>query len=133
MNELPIEERIHFHQDIDVMEVDFSDVTFDSAKQVNEFYDLVDQRIADSNQEKWYFLVNYRNCKLTPPAWIPFANRGKKVNIAHSLGTVRFEASEQTQKTIEEQSKSNNFDSNLVETRDSALAKLAGLRRVANS
>ena len=89
MTEKSTDDRIIFHDDLQIMEVDFSDITFETAEQVNSFYDRLEERVADTGKDKWYFLVNYRSCQLTPMTWIPFANRGKKLNLAHSLGSVR--------------------------------------------
>lgn len=133
MSEKNIDERIVFHDNLTIMEVDFSDITFESAEQVNSFYDRVDERISDTGKDKWYFLVNYRNCRLAPRAWLPFANRGKKVNIAHSLGSVRFEADEATKKSIEEHSAKEQFDANLENTREGALARIEAMRSGATS
>ncbi|PLX32747.1 MAG: hypothetical protein C0605_17490 [Hyphomicrobiales bacterium] len=129
MDEQSIDRRISFHDGIQVMEVDFSDITFDNAEQVNSFYDRIEQRMAQSGRDEWFFLVNYRNCRLTPPSWVPFANRGKKLNLAHSLGSVRFEADEATRRSIEERSKRENFDANLVKSREDALARIASMKR----
>jgi len=72
--------RITFLPDLEVMEVDFSDITLESSAQVHEVYDLLDARIL-ATRRKWFFLVNYRDCHIYPEAWIAFANRGKKLNL----------------------------------------------------
>ena len=132
MSNIANDDRITFHQKQQIMEVDFSNVLFDTATQVNEFYDLVEEKITATGQQKWYFLVNYKNCRLSPQAWIPFSNRGKKVNIASSLGSVRFAVSDETGKTILRQSARENFDPNLFSSRQAALAHLAEMRDKAN-
>ncbi len=81
--------RIHFLDEQQVVEVDFSDVVFSSSREVNALYDELDRRVEASGQ-RWYFLVNYRNCRIWPEAWVAFAHRGKKVNVSYSLGTVRY-------------------------------------------
>ena len=129
MTEKSTDDRIIFHDDLQIMEVDFSDITFETAEQVNSFYDRLEERVADTGKDKWYFLVNYRSCQLTPMTWIPFANRGKKLNLAHSLGSVRFEADEATRKSIEERSVREKFDANLENTRESALAKIESMKK----
>jgi len=133
MADKSIDDRIIFHDDLETMEVDFSNITFDSAEEVNTFYDRVHKRIGESGRDKWYFLVNYRNLVLTPWAWIPFANRGKKINIAHSMGSVRFSVDEATQQSIEERSKQENFDANLMDTRTNAMEKIAKMRAEAGN
>ncbi|MGI9406187.1 MAG: hypothetical protein ACR2O4_07440 [Hyphomicrobiaceae bacterium] len=116
-------DRISFHPDLQVMEVDFSDMTFDVSKPVNAFYDEVDRQLEATGQ-KWFFLVNYRNCTIMPEAWIAFAHRGKKVNLAYSLGSARFSASADTSEAIREKSEKEDFAPNLFSSRDAALAHL---------
>ncbi len=128
MDKSKIASRIKFLNKLQIMEVDFSDIMFDTAQQVNEFYDVVDEKL-EANGQKWYFLVNYRNCKLAQWAWLPFARRGKKVNLAHSLGTARFEVDEETGSTIREKSKQESFEANMFATRDNALAKIEDMKR----
>lgn len=84
-----LKQRIRFHEDIDTVEIDFSDFQFSSAKIVDDFYDVIDTAI-EQTQRMWYFLVDYRDCSVWPEAWIAFAHRGKKVNTGYSLGTVRY-------------------------------------------
>ena len=120
--------RIGFHDDFQIMEVDFSHMTFETPDQVNAFYDRVEERIATTGK-KWYFLVNYENCKIEQSAWVAFGYRGKKVNMASSLGTVRFNARPDTADTIEAKAKNEDFDPNLFRTRKAALARLMQLQR----
>lgn len=122
------DDRITFHHNDQIMEVDFSELAFDSAAQVNEFYDRVDEKIAATGQDKWYFLVNYKNCRLSPGAWIPFSNRGKKVNIASSLGSARFEVSDETGKSMLRQSEKEDFDPNLFSSRQAAFDHIDEMR-----
>ncbi|MCP4316203.1 MAG: hypothetical protein GY789_09340 [Hyphomicrobiales bacterium] len=119
--------RIKFLADDQVMEVDFSEITFDVSKSVNEFYDEIDRRIEATGQ-KWFFLVKYLNCRIMTEAWIAFAYRGKKLNLAYSLGTARYAASEDTSEAILERSKEEQFDPNLFSTRGAALTHLRALR-----
>ena len=127
------DDRITFHHDDQTMEVDFSDLDFDSAQQVNAFYDLVDEKMAATGQDKWYFLVNYKNCRLSPGAWIPFSNRGKKVNIASSLGSVRYAVSDETGKSILRQSEKEDFDPNLFSSRQAAVDHITEMRQQAKT
>lgn len=120
--------RIVFHDSFNIMEVDFSNLNFQTAEQVNGFYNEVDRRIEASGR-KWYFLVNYDNCQIEQAAWVAFGYRGKKVNLAWSLGTVRFNARHETANTIEEKAKQEDFDPNLFRTRTAAVARLMELQR----
>lgn len=121
------EKRIQFFPELEVMEADFSDFTFASRADVHAFYDELDARIAATGRQ-WFFLVNYRNCNIYPESWIAFANRGKKLNLAWSLGSVRYAARPETGAEIEKRAKAEAFDPNLFASRDAALAEIARLR-----
>ncbi len=83
------DQRIQFFEELQIIEVDFSDFVFSSSKIVNDFHDRLDQLI-ESTGERWYIVVNYHHCSIWPEAWVAFAHRGKKINVSYSLGTVRY-------------------------------------------
>lgn len=122
-----LDARITFHDDIQVMEADFSGYNFASSRHVNEFYDRIEERIAQTGEDKWFFLVNYSGCIIDSSAWVAFSRRGKALNLAHSMGSVRFDASDTTRAQIERDANTERFDPNLFADRDAALARLATL------
>src|SRR6266540_3853742 len=97
-------ERIKFHDSLQIMEVDFSHLTFATRQQVHQFYDEVDHLVQDT-ADRWYFLVNYQGCVIAPDAWNDFAARGKQANINYSRGTVRIGATDQTRQSIRERAR----------------------------
>jgi hypothetical protein len=116
-------DRIHFFEDLQVVEIDFSDLIFTSSKMVNDFYDVLDQLIENTGQ-RWFVVVNYHQCRIWPEAWVAFAHRGKKVNVSYSLGTVRyFDAS-----AVDDDLTLIN-DPELLSSRDEAMAHIEVLRR----
>lgn len=121
-------ERIKFHSDEQIMEVDFSDHTFATSADVNLFYDEISRQIADTNQ-KWYFLVNYGNTEILPEAWYNWAVRGGRLNKTYSLGTVRFAPQEKTKQDIQKRARADEFNPNLVSTREEALARINALKQ----
>lgn len=122
-----IDPRIVFHDELEIMEADFSDFNFSSSAVVNAFYDRLEERIADTGQEFWYFLVNLNGTRIDSSAWIAYSRRGRDLNLAHSQGSVRFDASEETRKQIERAANTEAFDPNLFSDRDSAVARLQSL------
>ena len=123
--------RISFAPLEEIMEVDLSAFRFVDARIVNGFYDAVEAKIAASGRERWYFLINYRDCAVQPEAWVAFAHRGKKLNLKHALGSARYAATEQTQTAITEKANAERFDANLFPNREAARAALATLRNSA--
>ena len=128
MSEQSVAERLTFHTDRETLEVDCSGMRFGAATDVDAFYDVVDAKV-DESGSRWYFLVNYESCDIAPEAWDQFAERGKRANIAHGLGTVRFGASGEVRDTIRARAQSDQFRANLYQTRDSAFRALTYMRR----
>ena len=127
MGEKTLRERLIFHDALEVMEVDFSDMTFTTEAQVDEFYDDVGRRVAATDR-RWYFLVLYTNCVIAPEVWDRFAARGKHANITYGLGTVRVGASAHTRDTIRQSARTQMFRANIFETRDEAILALGEMR-----
>ena len=122
-----MDRRITFHDDLQVMEVDFSGFNFDSSATVNAFYDRIEDRIAKTGEELWFFLVNLCDTRIDQSAWFAYSRRGRALNMAHSMGSVRFDASEITRKQIERDANTEAFNPNLFTNRDDALARIAEL------
>lgn len=116
--------RLTFDEARRVMEVDFSHFTFNNSRDVNEFYDYIENRIRET-EKRWYFLVNLNGCEILPAAWVQYAHRGKRLNTAASLGTVRFAAGSETETDIRLRAESQGFDPNIRNTREDALARIA--------
>ena len=120
-----MDRRITFHDDAQIMEADFSDFHFGSSEVVNRFYDRLEARIAETGEELWFFLVNLNGTRIDPQAWTPYSRRGRALNLAHSMGSVRFDASEETARQIKRAANTEAFDPNLFSDRDAALARIA--------
>jgi hypothetical protein len=120
---------VTFYPDLEVMEVDFSEVIFVDSKTVDEVYDQIEAMIHQSGKERWYFLVNYKNCRIYEFAWIRFSQRGKRVNLAHSLGSVRYAVQDDVGQSIKSSAQRQDFDPNLFETREGALAEIDRMRK----
>lgn len=119
--------RITFHDEIEVMEADFSGFSFDTSETVNAFYDALERRIDETGEDKWFFLVNLNGTRIEPEAWLAYRRRGRVLNLAHSMGSVRFDASDETRRQIERAANTEAFDPNLFDNRDAALARIAEL------
>jgi hypothetical protein len=121
------DQRITFLDDLMCMDVDFAGFHFDSSETVNKFYDRIEARIRDTGEPLWFFLINYSNSKSDPGAWVAYSRRGKALNLSHSMGSVRYDASETTRRQIERSANTENFDANLFADRDSAIARIKEL------
>ncbi len=124
ISDADLDQRISFHDDLQAMEADFCDFHFDSSALVNRMYDRLEARIAATGEEKWFFLVNLNGTRIDPVAWTAYSRRGKALNMAHSMGSVRYDASEVTRRQIERAANTEAFDPNLFTTRDAAIARI---------
>lgn len=120
-----LDARISFHDDIQTMEADFSDFHFADSAIANAFYDRLEARIAATGEELWFFLVNLNGTRIDPDAWTAYSRRGRALNGAHSMGSVRFDASPETRRQIIRAANTEAFDPNLFTNRDEALARIA--------
>ncbi|TYB77545.1 hypothetical protein [Maritimibacter fusiformis] len=120
--------RLAFDADREIMDVNFANLTFRNSAEVNHVYDLIEAEIRKTGR-KWFFLVNYENSRIHEEAWVAWARRGKAVNIAWSLGSVRYAPGSVTEKTIRMRAESQAFRPNIRNTRDEALARIDELRR----
>jgi len=109
------------------MNVDFSHFTFHHARDVDEFYDHIEERIKATGR-KWFFLVDLNGCEILPAAWGQYAYRGKRLNKAASLGSVRFAVGSETEADIRMRAESQDFRPNIRNTRQEALARIDELR-----
>jgi len=125
--ETGFEGRLAFHDLLDVMDVDFSHLTFENSGHVDAVYDFIEASIAETGK-KWYFLINYEECRIDSSAWFQFSSRGKDVNVASSLGSVRYAPPKSTETEIRQRSEQEKFESNLYDTRDEALLRIAQMR-----
>ena len=94
---------------------------------MNAFYDRLEAGIAATGEEKWFFLVNLNGTRIDPAAWTAYSRRGRALNLAHSMGSVRFDASEETKRQILRAANTEAFDPNLFTDRDAALARIRTL------
>lgn len=120
--------RVTFHHELEIMEVDFSEFSFSNSSDVNIVYDAIEHRIAQTDR-KWYFMINYRDTRIDPDAWFQYALRGKDINVASSLGSVRFDPREPTRIEIMKRAVSDDFNPNLVSTRDEAVERILVMKR----
>ncbi|RLA50051.1 MAG: hypothetical protein DRQ98_13350 [Gammaproteobacteria bacterium] len=122
-----IDPRIVFHHDDQIMEVSFANLALTNSADVNAFYDRIEERIVESGETLWFFLVDYRESRVDESVWFTYSRRGRVLNKAHSMGSVRYDASDITRSQIEKDAGTEAFDPNLFADRDSAFARLRSM------
>ena len=119
--------RITFDHDARIMNVDFSGVSFEHSRDVNDIYNWLEERLR-AEGGKWYFLINYDGTRIQSPAWVQFAARGKVLNEAFSLGSVRYAPGSETETDIRLRAESQGFRPNIRNTRAEALERIAEMK-----
>lgn len=122
-----IDKRIAFLADDQILDVDLSDLTLQNSADANLLYDRIEQKIAATGEPLWFFLINYKGTRIEPGAWFAYTRRGKDLNLAHSMGSVRYDASEDTRLQIERSAGTDNFNPNLFADRDAAIDRLRAM------
>ncbi len=124
-------QRLTFLERDQIIEVDFSDVAFSTSDAVNGFYDAIDQAVSETGQ-KWYFMVNHRNCTIAPEAWMASAHRGRQTNKMHSLGTVRYAVPVDAKQGLLDEQHESAEDASMFKSRQAAIDFLRNERAAAN-
>lgn len=122
-----IDARIAFLENDQILDIDLSGLTLDNSADANLLYDTIEARIAKTGEPLWFFLINYKGTRIDPAAWFAYQRRGKDLNLAHSMGSVRYDASEETRRQIERSAGTDNFDPNLFADRTDAIERLIAM------
>ena len=127
-----LDRRIAFHKDLQILEIDLGALHIANSANANALYDRLEARIAETGEPLWFFLINYRGTRIDPESWVAWSRRGRDLNLAHSMATVRYDASPETRSQIERAAGTDYFDPNLFASRDDAIERLKSLpsRRV---
>lgn len=120
--------RIRINKRQQTVQLDLSELTFETAAQVNRFYDLLEKRLTARREKKWYFLVNLKNLHLCMDSWIAFAIRGKRVNDIWSWATVHYGPHISLHQAIASQLGCTGAEPILFPTRPQALSFLTKLK-----
>ena len=122
-----IDTRLDFLTDDEILDIDLSDLTLKNSADANLLYDRIEARIAETGEPLWFFLINYKGTPTEPGAWFAYTRRGKDLNLAHSMGTVRYDATDETRAQIERSAGTDNFDPNLFADRADAIERLRAM------
>ncbi len=121
-------DQFNFRPELDTLEIDLNGLVFDTELAVNRFYDRMDHYL-EQHDRRWYFLVDYGDCRIAPDIWDCYAERGKRSNIAYSLGTVRIAPQSEVVEMIRKRAQADQFRSRLYNNRESALFAIAEMRK----
>ncbi len=110
-----------------IVEIVFTGLYFHTTADVNAFYDYVEKQIAETGEPLWFFMVNTEGYRIDGDAWFAFTRRGKDLNEAHSMKTVRYDADPLTVAQIVREKGTERENPNLFGSRKDAMAYLTSL------
>ncbi|MCI4662200.1 MAG: hypothetical protein MRY63_10335 [Neomegalonema sp.] len=84
-----IEARIRFEPAREMVEIDFSHLTFEGQADVNPFFDHLDWRLGQLSGRVW-FVLDYTDLVISRRAHIVFGVRAERARSAHARGTIRY-------------------------------------------
>lgn len=119
-----VDPRITIHEAAQIVEVDLSGLYFHTSADVNAFYDRLEERLMETGEPLWFFLLNTRDYRVDEAAWFAFTRRGRDLNEGHTMGTVRYDDSPDTVAQIERTRGTDRELPNLFPSRAAALAHL---------
>jgi len=119
--------RVHFDDTTQTVEVDFTGLILDSSADVNGVYDQIHAAIADSGEDRWFFLLHVTGLRVDSFAWVAQTQRGKALTKAHAMATVKLDNSDIARRELIRTAGTDAFNPNLFADRDAALARIAQL------
>lgn len=122
-----IDTRITVHEGPQIVEIVFQGLYFHTTADVNAFYDHVETRINDTGESQWFFMVNTQDYRVDSDAWFAFTRRGRDLNEAHGMKTVRYDASPETVTQIARAKGTERANPNLFGSRAEAMDHLKAL------
>ncbi|SLN43738.1 hypothetical protein [Roseisalinus antarcticus] len=120
-----LDDRITVHEGMQTIEIDYTGLTFDTSAEVGAFYDRIEQRITETGEPLWFFLVDTTDYRIDDSAWFTYTRRGRDVQEGHSMGTLRVDRSADTAARIERTRGTDRFNPNLFASRAEAVADLS--------
>ncbi|GGL81306.1 hypothetical protein [Wenxinia marina] len=122
-----LDPRITVHEGLQAIEIDLRGLDIRTAAAAGAFYDRVEARIAETGEPLWFFLIHSGDYRVDPSAWFAFTRRGRDVQEAHSMGTVRVDGTDIARRQIARDEARGVRDPNVFVERGQALERLRRL------
>ncbi|MFW5786777.1 MAG: hypothetical protein ACOCV3_00760 [Halanaerobiales bacterium] len=124
---MDLKERFNYDQDRGILFIDFSNLTLDKTKQIEEINLIIEDLLGDLGH-KVYSVVNYDNCKISQEIKDEYGEMMKENQKKYSLGTVRYSNKSFTRTTLTISSVKNRFSSNVCSSKEEAINKIEELK-----
>lgn len=122
-----LEDRVAILEGAQVIEITFTGLYFRTTADVNAFYDYIETRLNETGEPLWFFMINTQDYRVDEGAWFAFTRRGRDLNEAHSMRTLRYDADPETLAQIGRTEGTDRENPNLFPSRAAALAHLKTL------
>ena len=123
-----LDDRIAIREAAETVEIDFTGLVVTSSVEANALHDRIEERIAETGEPLWFFLLDHTDYRVWPEAWFAFSRRGRDLTEAHSMRTVRVEATAATARQIDRNRGTELEDRDLFASIGEARAALAATR-----
>lgn len=121
-----LDARITVHEALQLIEIDRSGLYIHTSAEANAFYDRIEDRISETGEPLWFFLVDATGYRVDTEAWFAYSRRGSDMHDAHSMGTVRVDRSPGAAARIAAIRGTDRDNPNLFASRDEALDSIRG-------
>ena len=123
MDEQDFADRFEFHDDMDILEIDLSGLTFTNSNEADMFHDLLDRRVLETGRT-WYFLSCFERCAISPGAALQFSIRRDHAHDGSSRGAVRYGTSEEANSAMLSVKSDPKTVDNSFDSREEAIARI---------
>lgn len=86
--------RIQLHEASMICELSYAGLYFHTSGEANAFFDRVEERINETGEHLWFFLVNTTDYRIDGEAWFAFTKRGTDLREYHAMGLAHFDSSD---------------------------------------
>ncbi len=122
-----IDDRITLHEALMVCELSYEGLYFHTSGDANAFFDRVEERLSETGEPLWFFLVNSTNYRIDGDAWFAFTKRGTDMKEYHAMGLAHFDTSDFNVQQVARNKGTDKHDPTNFINREEALAYLKTL------
>ncbi|WP_373355451.1 hypothetical protein [Pseudoroseicyclus sp. CXY001] len=119
--------RLSFHEAVEIAELSYRGLDIATSAEANALFDALERRLAETGEALWFFLLDQRDYRVEPSAWMAFARRGSDLRAAHAQGLARWDDSAITARQIARTAGTDLADPTLFASREAAWAHLRSL------
>ena len=122
-----LDTRIILHEALMICELVYEGLYFHTSGDANALFDRVEERLAETGEPLWFFLVNSTDYRIDGDAWFAFTKRGTDMKEYHAMGLAHYDMSDFNIKHVAKTKGTDQHDPTNFTTREDAVAYLKSL------